>query len=361
MTDVEQSRSEQATPFKLAKARERGVVARGVDLGFLTALAAFCAFAWIEGAQVRAQIAGAAARALVSAPTVAGGPNAILAVTGQVMTTAMRPLAFMAGLIFLVVLAFEIVQTGGVVFSAKPLSPDFNRLNPATNLKRFTSPRLWVELAKNIIKLASYVAIAGWVVWSARRLDAGAIASGQDLARTLAQMALRMVMLFVAAAVVFAGIDQLISRRDFASRMKMSRREVRRELRDREGDPRLKQRRKQLHREFVKLSKSLRNIRDADVLVTNPVHFAVALKYDPKTMLAPVVVSRGAHAFAQRLRRLAFVYGLTIIEDPPLARELYRRTDIDGPIPEAQYRAVADIYLKIRARKMQAAKGTADA
>ncbi len=353
MTDVEQSRSEQATPFKLMRARERGVVARGTDLGFLTSLAAFSAFAWMQGVEVKGVVAQSAARALVAAPTVLASPDTIMTVTGAMLATAMRPIAFMAGVVFLVVLVFELVQTG-VVFSTQPLKPDFSRLSPATNFKRFTSPRLLVEIAKNIVKLGVYVFIAWSVIQSARHLDAGAIVNARDLADTMARMALRLLLLFVAAAAVFAALDQLIARRDFTGRMRMSRREVRREARDREGDPRLKQRRKQLHREYVKTSKSLRNIRDADVLITNPVHYAIALKYDPKSMLAPMVVSRGAHRFALRLRRLAFVYGLTIVEDPQLARELYRKTDLDMPIPDTHYRAVADIYLKIRARETEA-------
>ena len=360
MSDAEQDRSEQATPFKLARSRERGMVARGTDLGFLTGLAGFCAFAWVEGPSVRAVVAHSAARALVSAPTVLSSPNAILTVTGAVMAPAVRPIAFMTGAIFLTVLVFELVQTG-VVFSTHALKPDFSRLSPTTNFKRFTSPRLLIELAKNLVKLAVYVFIAWSVIQSARRLDAGVLANAQDLAHALAQMALRMLLLFVAAAVVFAILDQLIARRDISRRMRMSRREVRREVRDREGDPRLKQRRKQLHRDYVKTSKSLRNIRDADVLITNPTHFAVGLRYDPKTMLAPMVVARGAHQFALRLRQLAFVYGLTIVEQPALARELYRKTDLDTPIPETHYRQIADIYLKIRARADQARQSSDDA
>jgi flagellar biosynthetic protein FlhB len=131
--------------------------------------------------------------------------------------------------------------------------------------------------------------------------------------------------------------------------MRMSRRDVRREARDREGDPRLKQRRKQLHREFAKSSESLRNLRGADVLITNPTHFAVALRYDPKTMLAPVVVSRGAHAFALRLRRTAFLYGVVIVREPALARALFR-CDLNQPVPEALFSPVAAIYRGLRGR-----------
>jgi flagellar biosynthetic protein FlhB len=130
--------------------------------------------------------------------------------------------------------------------------------------------------------------------------------------------------------------------------MRMSRRELRREVRDREGEPRLKQKRKQLHADFVAASQSLRNVKGADVVVTNPNHYAVALRYDGATMAAPLVVSRGANALAQRIKRLAFRYGIVTVEDPPLARLLYRACTLDSPVPESAYREVAALYLRLR-------------
>lgn len=138
----------------------------------------------------------------------------------------------------------------------------------------------------------------------------------------------------------------------------MSRRELRREVRDREGDPRLKHRRKQLHREFAKMSKSLRNVRGADVLVTNPTHYAVALKYDTRAMSAPTVVSRGVNEYAQRLKRAAFLYGVVIVENRQLARALYHRCELEREVPEAFYRPVADVYRQIRKSQPSAKVGS---
>lgn len=349
----DQSRSEQATPYKLAKARERGAIARGMDLSFLTSVAAFTAFAWIEGPGVRTGIARLAGRAIAGAPNLLANPDTLLSSSGALLLAAARPVGFMAAVIFLAVLVMELVQTG-VVFSTEPMRPDFNRLNPANNFKRLFSLRLLIEIAKNIAKLAIYVFIAWTVISDARRTGPAVITDASHLADALVRTGMKLILLFLGAALVFAAIDQLIARRDFMRRMKMSRREVKRELRDREGDPRLKQRRRQLHRELVKMSQSLRNVRGADVLVTNPLHLAVALRYDPKTMIAPTVVARGAHQFAQRLKRLAFVYGVVIVEDRALARGLFRRTDLDMSVPEEFYRPVADIYLRLRAQKQAA-------
>jgi flagellar biosynthetic protein FlhB len=347
----EQNRSEQATPYKLTRARERGVVARGLDLGFLAALAAFAGYAWLAGGQLTDQVGLSARRSLVAAPNVLASPNELLAVTGQVLSSAVRPIGLLAGTVFLVVLAFELVQTG-FVFSTEPLRPDFGRLNPTRGFKRVFSVRMLIETAKNLVKLGVYAAIA-WMVISDARTGLAAITDGANLIPFLKREGLKLLGAFVLAAAAFAIIDQIIARWDFMGRMRMSRREVRRELRDREGDPRMKQRRRRLHGEFLKLSQSLRGIRGADVLITNPTHFAVALRYDHKTMVAPIVVSVGSHRFAQRLKRMAFVYGLSIVERPALAQALYARARLHHPVPEELYRAVADVYLDLRRKKAQ--------
>lgn len=346
MDDSEQNKSEQATPFKLTKAREKGSVARGMDLGFLSGLAAFIGFAWIVGPSVEAQIALSARRALVAAPTVLGSSNEILAVTGILMSSVFRPMALLAGVVFLTVLTFEMIQTG-VVFSTAPLRPDFNRLNPAQNFKRLFSLKLLMETGKNVLKVALYGAITIFVIRHAQTSFA-TITDARSLAHAMTGTGLRLLLFFLAAAALFAAIDQFIVRRDFSKKMRMSRRELRRESRDREGEPRMKQRRKQLHGEFVKLSQSLRGIKGADVLITNPTHFAVALKYEGATMTAPKVVAQGANQFALRLRRLAFLYGVTIIENRELARALYHKCPLNSEIPEAFYQPVADIYTALR-------------
>ncbi|MFI4973084.1 MAG: flagellar biosynthesis protein FlhB [Caulobacterales bacterium] len=360
MSETEQNRSEQATPYKLTRSREKGVVARGLDLGFLVALVTFSGYVWIRGPAFAGVVALAARRALVAAPTVLASPNSVLRVTGTTLLSAAKPIAFMAASVFLVVLVFEFVQTGPV-FTTEQLRPDFGRLSPARGLKRVFSVRMLIETGKNVLKIVVYGAIAFLVIRAAQNVDIAAITDASGLAHVIRAVGLKLLLYFLAAAAVFAVLDQMIARRDFLGKMRMSRREVRRELRDREGDPRMKRRRQRLHREFVKLSQSLRGIRGADLLITNPVHLAVALKYDPKTMGAPVVVSQGAHEVAKRLKRLAFVYGLVIVENKPLAQALYNQCELNHPIPEAYYRPVADIYLSIRRRREAQRKVSADA
>jgi len=358
MSETEQNRSEQPTPYKLSRSREKGVVARGVDLGYFTALAAFAGYAWIAGPGMAGKIAATTRNALVTAPWLVAGPSEVLTVTGQVLLSALRPVGFLAALVFLAVLVLEIVQTGPV-FSTEQLRLDFARLSPARGFKRVFSLRALVETGKGLLKTALYGAAAFFVIHSAQTAHIAAITDAQSLAALLRAEALRLLLLFLAIAALFAALDQLIARRDFLKRMRMSRREVRRELRDREGEPRMKRRRQRLHRELAKLSQSLKGIRGADVLITNPIHVAVALKYDPASMIAPVVAAQGAHEIAHRLKRLAFIYGLVIVENPPLARALYQ-CELKQEIPEKYYRPVAEVYLSIRRRRQEQERATAD-
>jgi len=350
MNAPEQDRSEQATPFKLMRARRKGTVARGTDLGFLTALAAFLLYMWVAGSGLGDSLAQASRDAIVTAPSLADGPNALFALTGHVFGTLGRPLAFLFVTIFAAVLLFELVQTG-MVFSAQPLKPDFSRLNPAKGLKRLFSKRLLIETGKNVLKFAVYVGIA-WLV-GRRALNAASVSVGEagGLSQALFGGALRLVAFFVLAALVFAALDQVIVRKEFLKNMRMSRRELRREVREREGEPRLKQKRRQLHADFANASKSLRGVRSADVVVTNPTHYAVALRYDAASMAAPLMVSRGANALALRLKALAFRYGVAIVEDKALAQALYRGGALDAPVPETLYRDVASLYTQLRAAR----------
>jgi flagellar biosynthetic protein FlhB len=345
----EQNQSEAATPFKLEKARERGQVARGMDLAFCTGLGTFLLYAWMRGESLKLELAHAARGALVAAPQLMASEHGLFEVCGALFRAAARPLTFMVVVIFLVVLVFELAQIRGLIFTAAPLKPDFGRLNPAQGFKKVFSVRMLVETAKSLLKLTIYGGLAALVIVGAMASAPLTIFNAEQLADALTASGMKLLSLFVLAALAFALFDQLIARREFSKKMRMSRREVKREHKDREGDARLKQKRKDLHREFAKLSQSLRGLKSADVLIANPTHFAVALRYRPAQMEAPVIVSRGAHRFALRLKRLAFIHGVAVVESPALARALYR-FEIDTPVPDALFAPVAEIYRNLSER-----------
>lgn len=353
---AEQDRSELPSHFKLEQARREGSVARGTDLGFMAALLAATGFAWFAGAGLGQVLSRMMADSLAATSIEPIGRSGFIDLAGFVSTPLARPLLIYLGAVFAVVLTIEFVQTGPV-FSTKALALNFNRLNPAAGLKRLFTPRILIETAKAVLKLMIYSAVVSLFVVKAATVTAAGMADAADIADAMTKLGLSLLAAVAGGAMVFAVLDQIVARRDYLKKMRMSRRELRREHRDREGDARLKQRRKELHGQFSKVSQSLRGIREADVVITNPIHFAVALKYDPAAMHAPLVVSRGAHSLALRLRKLAFSYGVTVVTDPTLARALYQRSDLNRPIPEGCYAAVADVYLMLRRKRREGAAG----
>lgn len=354
MAESEQDKSEKPTPFKLRKAREQGQVARGMDLGFFAGLAAMCACFWVAGNGIARAVAEAARNAILTGAMLPDAPAAVLSVVPPLFAAILLPILAVIGVVFAVAMFFEVLQTG-IVFSAAPLKPDFSRINPATGLKRLFTLRLLLETLKNILKISFYGTVGYLIISHSARNDVAAIRDAASLLGVMGRVALRLLAAFAGLALVFAVIDQLIVRRDFFKKMAMSRRDVRREARDREGDPRLKQRRKQLHAEFSKHSQSLRNLKGADVLITNPEHIALALRYDRRAMPAPTIVSLGIDRQAQYLKHLALLYGIPVIENRPLARALYSRSALNRMIPEQCFQAVADIYNALWRRAEQGA------
>ncbi|HWU96433.1 MAG TPA: EscU/YscU/HrcU family type III secretion system export apparatus switch protein [Sphingomonas sp.] len=350
MAEQEQNRSEAPTPFKLKKAREKGMVARSAELGFLGGLIALAGFGAVAGPAMLGKIAELMRKSFSVGIDRAGDPEQAQAMVGALAWAALAPLALLGATIVTVVIFLEILQLRGLIFTAQPLKPDFSRLNPATGFKRLFSMRMLKETLKTVLKSAVYAIAAWFVVQDAIARFAIAASNGDRLAGALAGAGLRLLFVFIAIAIGFVILDQILVRGEFLKQMRMSRREVTREAKDREGDPRIKQKRKQLHAEFVKQSKGLGALPGSDLIVVNPEHFAVALRYDPETMLAPEVSTKGRNRFALALKQEAFRLGIPILERPPLARALFRACKPGNPVPTTTYEEVAELYIALRRR-----------
>jgi flagellar biosynthetic protein FlhB len=347
MAEQEQNRSEEATPFKLRRAREKGMVARGTDLGFLGSLVAIVGFLLVAGERLVAELAQIMRQALIAGMGGASDPERSRNIIAVSTWPAVQVIALLGGTILAVVLLLEILQLRGLVFTAHPLKPDFNRLNPAQGLKRLFSARILKESLKSVLKLAAYAFVTFLVVNAVLRAPARSFADAQGVATSLWQAGLQLLFAYIGLALLFALIDQVIARREFSKQMRMSRRELVRETREREGEPRLKQRRKQLHAEFIQQSEGLGKLTGSDLLVVNPEHFAVALSYDPASMDAPEVVAKARNAHALAFRREAFRLGLPIFENAPLARRLFRECVAGDAVGPSHYRAVAELYFRL--------------
>lgn len=345
---TEQDKSEGATPFKLDRARQKGMLARGTDLGFLSALLALAVIAQASGSDIVVQLARIMQTSLYAGTASASDPLQAAALAQSSGRTAAGLLALPLLLLAALVIAVEVIQNRGVVFSAEPLKPDFSRLNPAKGIKRLFSMRMLKEVAKNVIKFALYAGGAYLLVRHDLQEIGAETRDGRQLAATLVNCAGRLLMLFLIMAAAIAILDQLMSRREFARQMRMSRREVTRESREREGEPRQKRKRKQIMAEIIKQASAAANVKGADVLITNPTHYAVALRYLPEQGDAPIVQARGRNLWAKRMRETAEREGITIVRSPALARALYRESQVGNPIGGTHFAAVADIYIMLR-------------
>jgi flagellar biosynthesis protein FlhB len=350
MSDSELNKSEDASPYKLQQARRKGVVARSPELGLVLGAACAAAWLWARGDVMAARVAAISARSFATAGALSAGSGAVLHWSGSVLVETFRAVLPLVIAVLLGTLVANLAQVG-FLFAPTALKADPSRLNPVEGLKKLFSVQVLIEALKTTLKVAVY----GWLAWyTVHGMVTGLLQTEVGitaLPALLLRATLHVLVPMIGAAVVFAAIDQVIVRRMFSRKMRMSKHEVKQEHRQREGDPRIKQRRKQLQRELLKRSRSMRGIRTADLVVANPTHLVVALRYEPATMAAPIVVAKGAGDFAMRLRKLAFIHGVPVVESKAFAREVFRVSDLDTEIPAPLYRAAAALYMHLRRQR----------
>jgi flagellar biosynthetic protein FlhB len=221
--------------------------------------------------------------------------------------------------------------------------PDLNRMNPISGMAKMVSARGFVELLKSILKIF----IVGYVVYVFLQAELPnftklAEMSLRDSVSVVALMCWRMMIKAAAAMAMIAIIDYGYQRWSFEQSIKMTKQEVRDEYKMQEGDPQLKGQIRQRQREMVK-RRMMQNVPKADVIITNPTHYAVAIQYDPEKMGAPTVVAKGQRLVAQKIKDVAIANGVPIVENKPVARALYAAVEVGDQIPEDLYQAVAEI------------------
>jgi len=344
VADNDQSKTEQPTAFRLEEARERGQVPRSTELsGVVVAIVFSIAFAG-SSYTLASALAHSVSHTLLmagNAPEPSAGLMRWLEQTFQPVWQAMVPIAL--AMVVAAVIA-NLMQTGPT-FSTTPLEPDFTRLNPAQGMKRIFSLRVVWEL----FKLSLKVALIAAVVWAlapgvGRRVEAAAFSApsgiGQVLRSTYVQVTTWMMVLMGFVAL----LDLFFSRREYIRKLRMSRNDLKDEVKRREGSPDIRQKRKRLIAELLKHSRSVRRVPDADIVLTNPTHLAVALKYRPKTMRSPIVLSKGADALAARMRTIAANAGVPCLRSPELTRALFKECRIDEAVPAHLYIQLAPVY-----------------
>lgn len=356
MAETESNKTEDATPFKLKRAREKGQVAKGPDLGFFSMLIALSLITVSLGAAGAAQLAELMKSSFVTSISKAEDPSETLAAIARAYGPALQAVLVCGATIFLIVLIAEVMQVGGLHVAFHPLKPDFSRLDPAKGLKRIFSAQMLKQTLKSILKLIVYCGAAFLVMRGFVDQTAANLSDAQDLSSAMSASSFRLVFVFTGIAGVFAVLDQVLSRGEFRKQMKMSKSELTREHKEREGEPRLKQRRRQLHTEFSKQTQGTGQLKGSDMVIINPEHFAVALRYDAAAMRAPVVTAKGRNRFALLLKQEALRQSIPTLADPALARALFRSSDPGKEISSRFYEAVAEKYLFLHRVKAAASQ-----
>jgi flagellar biosynthetic protein FlhB len=338
----DQEKTEQPTPRRLQDARDKGQVARSRELGTAAVMVAGSALLLLGGAPLASGMGQLLKSGLALDRSALTDPAEMAPALGHAVV---QSLLVVAPLLLAVIAASVIapLALGGWIFSAQALAPKLDRLNPLSGLGRIFGVQGLSELVKALLKLLVVGAIAGVAGWWLLQdmLALGSMSAAAGIARAAWLLALAL-LLMSAGLIVVAAVDAPFQWWQHHRQLKMTREEVRQEFKETDGSPEVKSRVRELQRQHSR-RRMMQDVPRADVVVANPTHYAVALKYDARRMRAPRVLAKGRDLVALEIRRLAEASRVPVFEAPPLARVLYGSTEVGREIPAGLYLAVAQV------------------
>jgi flagellar biosynthetic protein FlhB len=356
-SEQEQDRTEPATPFKLREARKRGQVSKSLETNSLLMLAVALLVMYAMGERIISEQWSLSRQLIGQAHQVNFNITSAMGLY-QFVVKALFGI-FLPFILCVVVtaIAANFFQTGPVI-SFFPIKPDMNRLNPVTGFKRVFSKKLLFEALKTVLKMSIFGAVIYFAIQALLpKIMTMIDTDPQAYPVLLLTQAKGMVYKLLLVLLLIALADLMYSRWDFARQMRMSRRELKDEVKRREGDPQIRARIRQLQKEAVQRAAAVRRVPEADVLITNPTRLAVALKYDRGKMTSPEIIAKGANDLASKMRMLAQRCQVPIVENRSLARILFRRGNMGEGIPESVFPTVAKILAWIYLQRDQGLKG----
>ncbi len=352
--DQDQSqKTEEPTQRRLDEAHRKGQVATSREVNHAFVLAAGAFLVAILAPALASDLTAALRPFLADAHTIGIEPGdlarRLAALLGEVARALLPAVALFVG----AALAARLVQSG-FVLSSETLVPKAERISPMAGARRLFSLRSLIEFAKGLLKITLVGAAAIGLLWPAGPTIVAAVGlEPGPLLGLLRDLALRLFAGVAALTAVIALLDTLYQRFEHRKQLRMSRRDLQDEFKQTEGDPVLKARLKSLRLERAR-RRMMAEVPNATVVVTNPTHVAVALRYDGQGMNAPQVVAKGLGTLAERIRTVARANRVPVVENPPLARALHAAVDLGAEVPPAHYRAVAEVIgyvLRLRARR----------
>ena len=337
-----QEKTEEASERRIEKAREDGQVARSKELSTVLSLLFGMASLYIAGHYMASAFARIATGSFNLRIVDLTNKNLMMTSLGQAMGEVIWGLVIIGGAGMLAAIAGNL-GVGGYLFSAKSLLPKGSRMNPLSGLKRMFGLNSLIELIKGILKVSLIAGIGAWAL--STQIDELLALADRPIEIAIKEAlyaVLFVVLLMVSSLVLVAAIDIPYQLFDHKKKLRMTLKEVKDEYKETEGSPEVKGRVRQLQREMAN-RRMMQNLPEADVVVTNPTHYSVALKYDAEAGGAPVVLAKGKDEMARMIREKASEYGIARLETPPLARALYHCVEVDHEIPPGLYVAVAQV------------------
>ncbi|MBI1250682.1 MAG: flagellar type III secretion system protein FlhB [Alphaproteobacteria bacterium] len=353
-------RTEEPTAHKLQEARKRGDIVFTPEVGAAMSLFAAAGVLAFFSGPLSARFAHALTGYLANAAHIPVDGPSLMRVGADVALNAMAALALAALGFSFAAIAARYVQDQPT-FTAQKLKPSIDKLDPIKGFSRVFGAQAFAQFLKTLAKFVIVGAAMASALWPhdatfemLSMVDPGAWLP------FVRERALSLVLLLAFAAAVIAGVDYIFARQSYIKRQRMTRRELKEEFRQQEGDPMVRAKLRQIRAERSK-KRMLANMPNATVVVTNPTHYAVALRYVQDETPAPICLAKGVDDVAMRIREAAEAHDVPIVEDPPLARALFAAADIDAPIPREHYEAVAKVIgvvLRLAARRRRPAPGS---
>ena len=338
----DQEKTERATEKRREEAREKGQIAQSREIpSVLVLLTALCVFFFAGAYMIQgiSDVMRFVFQNIGSFDLREGSAFALLLRILQRTFIMLMPLML---IILIAGIGGNLLQNG-YLFTWQPLSPKLSKLDPVKGIGRLVSARSLVELVKSVVKVFFVGGIAFVLIKGELRAIPSLMQMGvSDILSFIGMVSLKICFYTCLALIVLAALDYAFQRWQYEKDLKMTKQEVKEELKQREGDPSVKARIRSIQREMAK-RRMMESVPEADVIITNPTNLAIALKYDAEEMAAPRVIAKGAGFVAERIREIAKENGVPIVENKPLAQTLYKVVEIDEHIPVDLYRAVAEV------------------
>lgn len=335
-------KTEQATPRKRQDARTKGQVAKSMELPASLILLSVLLILFVYGSVMREQIVNLFTVTFTDYMHLELTYNNITMVFGKLVyegLLVLAPIFILVVVVAFLALYFQI----GFLLTGKPLIPSFEKLDPIKGLANLFKLRALVELTKSILKIVVIGTVVFFTIWNEKKRI---IQMAQwPLEKTFAYTGHLILMLGIQIAVillVLALFDYFYQKYEFEKSLKMSKDDIRQEYKNTEGDPLIKGKIREKQKRMA-MQRMMQEVPKADVVITNPTHFAVAMKYDPKQSEAPVVIAKGMDYVALKIRQVAKDNGVVTMENKPLARAIYDQVEIGQTIPADLFQAVAEV------------------